>query len=194
MKLSALTALIGVSSAQTWCSSTDDCLALVKEGEDFFNDKTCCIRKTVTSIPDDPNWGRFATEWGCDDDGCGKEMSVGNSWTECETEAYIDNLVTYTQDYELEFGSGFWTPSSTEITSYMELDNNWVTYMSVYPDEKELYNLEYSIGSTDSWITTWESDVETHKASIMEVQCMDANATGLAAGIATVAAVLFAAI
>ena len=72
MKLSALTALIGVSSAQTWCTSTKDCLALVEEGG-FFNDKTCCVEKTVKAIPDDPSWGKFLKYWGCDDnDSCYK--------------------------------------------------------------------------------------------------------------------------
>ena len=179
MKFSALAALIGVSSAQTWCSSTEDCL-----GEDFYNDgATCCIRKTVVSVPEEAAWGRFATDFaGCGDDGCGREMTVGNSWTECETEAYITQLATYPSD-------------AGGITYYDELDNNWVTYMTVFPEEKELFGVEEEIDSTDSWITTWESDVDTAKAAILDVQCMDAaNATGLAAGIATVAAAVFATI
>ena len=120
-------------------------------------------------------------------------MIVGNSWSECETEAYIAQLGTYPY-VEMSLNND-WTWTGSEITHYDELDNNWVTYMTVFPEEKELFGVEEEIDSTDSWITTWESDVDTAKAAILDVQCMDAaNATGLAAGIATVAAAVFATI
>ena len=61
MKLTAVAALIGASSAQLdACTSTDDCMAL--DGK--YGEGSCCNVWTVVKLPEEPTWGQFSALWG----------------------------------------------------------------------------------------------------------------------------------
>ena len=125
-------------------------------------------------MPTDPTWGQFANAWGGEEN-----ILVGGAFSTCAGEAYL------TQNQKEVSGDG-------TVNNYMDLDNFWNNAVGAKEYLAGELDLDASTATVDDWITAWESNKETQEAFILTVNCM--NAKTLAAGIATVAAAVYATI
>ena len=171
MKFTALAALIGASSAQLdACTSTDDCL---NNYEGKYAEGSCCNSWTVAVMPEDPTWGQFSALWGGED-----AVAVGGNVSGCAYPAYVAQSAGEVDE-------------TGNVSNYKDLANFWENSTGTKEALSEALGLDAATATVDEWIEAWGSTVATQEGFILTVGCIG-NARALAAGIATVAAAVYA--